>query len=162
MRVFLHNEESTLLTEAPSSLLFEHSGQLISHKIEQVRRVAKHQVISVSGIHTREQAENMKGAKILAPRNLLPETQPDEFYVADLVGMEAFDNGELLGKISKSRALGEIEVATIVSEEFEVEVPLVHAYVMDIDFKSKRILLRETESLPRTKLKRGPKGKPRV
>jgi len=162
MRVFLHNECSDLFHQSPQSLLFEHGGTLTPHKIEQVRQGTKYHVIAVAGIHTREQADRMKGARLLFPRDELPQTEPDEFYVHDLLGIEAWEQGTLLGKITSSRPQGENEVITIKGIDFELDVPLVHEYVAEIDLDSRRIVLQGTDNLPRTKISRGRKGAMRV
>jgi 16S rRNA processing protein RimM len=49
-------------------------------------------VAKVSGIATPEQADALRGLKLYVPRDLLPDTDDeDEFYLADLIGLEARD-----------------------------------------------------------------------
>ena len=55
----------------------------------------------MSGIATREQADAMKGLRLFADRARLPSLPDDEFYHADLIGMEVRDTGGiLLGRVS--------------------------------------------------------------
>ena len=55
----------------------------------------------MSGIATREQADAMKGLRLFADRARLPSLPDDEFYHADLIGMEVRDTGgALLGRVS--------------------------------------------------------------
>ena len=40
-------------------------------------------------IETKEQADALKGLELYAPRSALPPSYPDEFYLADLIGLRA-------------------------------------------------------------------------
>jgi ribosomal 30S subunit maturation factor RimM len=82
----------------------------------------------------------------------LPEPDADEFYVDDLVGLEAWDGDELLGKISFSREAGGIEVVNVRGEDHEMEIPLVEDFVIELDIKGGRVLFCDTDILPRNKL----------
>jgi 16S rRNA processing protein RimM len=51
-------------------------------------------------ITDRNEAERLTNTELFAPRSALPETEEDEFYFADLVGLEARDEaGKALGKV---------------------------------------------------------------
>ncbi len=51
-------------------------------------------------IATPEQADALRGLKLYVPRETLPPTDEDEFYLADLIGLEARDlDGAVVGKI---------------------------------------------------------------
>lgn len=162
MRIFLHNENSDILNASPTSLLLRQEGRLASCEIERVRHGGKHYVVALVGVHTRAEAEKLNGAHLLVLRANLPKPEPDEFYIQDILGLEAMDNDVLLGKVTSSRAQGEIEVITVRGTDFEMEVPLVHEYVTDIDFVSGRILLKGTDRLLRTKITGRRKGPKRV
>ncbi|SER65569.1 16S rRNA processing protein RimM [Tranquillimonas rosea] len=47
----------------------------------------------LSGIDTKEQADALKGVQLYAPRDRLPSLPDDEFYHADLIGLEVMDTG---------------------------------------------------------------------
>ena len=54
----------------------------------------------LSGVPTREAAEALKGVRLYAPRAALPALPDDEFYHADLIGLEVVDTGgRSLGRI---------------------------------------------------------------
>jgi len=55
----------------------------------------------IEGIRYKDQADALRGIKLLAHRDQLPALPDDEFYHADLIGLEALDTGgALLGKIA--------------------------------------------------------------
>ncbi len=54
----------------------------------------------LSGVPTREAAEALKGTRLYAPRDRLPALPDDEFYHADLIGLDVFDTGGVsLGRV---------------------------------------------------------------
>lgn len=54
----------------------------------------------LSGVGTREAAEELKGVRLYAPRAALPEPEEDEFYHADLIGLIAEDlDGVARGRV---------------------------------------------------------------
>lgn len=54
----------------------------------------------LSGVPTREDAEALKGVRLYASRDQLPNLPDDEFYHADLVGLSVLDaGGAPLGKV---------------------------------------------------------------
>ena len=58
-------------------------------------------------ITTKEQADAMRGLKLHIPRSRLPEPDEDEFYLTDLVGLEARDPaGAVLGTVKSVQNFG--------------------------------------------------------
>jgi 16S rRNA processing protein RimM len=58
-------------------------------------------------IATKEQADALRGLKLYIPRDKLPEPDEDEFYLADLVGLEARDpDGTVLGAVKSGQNFG--------------------------------------------------------
>jgi 16S rRNA processing protein RimM len=65
-------------------------------------------VVRAKEIETREQAEAARGLRLYIPRELLPDTNDeDEFYVADLVGLDVVSvEGEALGRVKSVHDFG--------------------------------------------------------
>ncbi len=58
-------------------------------------------------IATKEQADALRGLKLHIPRDRLPEPDEDEFYLTDLVGLEARDPaGAVLGAVKSVQNFG--------------------------------------------------------
>ncbi len=52
-------------------------------------------------ITDRNEAETLVNVELFAPRSALPDTDEDEFYLADLIGLEARDaSGKPVGKVT--------------------------------------------------------------
>lgn len=58
-------------------------------------------LVAVDGVADRNAADTWRNTKLFAPRASLPQTADTEFYVADLQGLQAFDDaGQALGTVS--------------------------------------------------------------
>jgi 16S rRNA processing protein RimM len=68
-------------------------------------------VIAFEGVGDRNAAEALKGTELFVDRAALPETDADEFYHADLIGLEARDHeGRMLGKVVALHNFGASDV----------------------------------------------------
>lgn len=51
-------------------------------------------------ITDRDEAARLTNAELFLPRSVLPEVEEEEFYLADLIGLDALDeSGKILGKV---------------------------------------------------------------
>ena len=72
-----------------------------SFKVKLTRPVAGGLGARISGVDTKEQADALKGVSLYVDRAKLPSLPDDEFYHADLIGLEARDTGGvLLGRVT--------------------------------------------------------------
>jgi 16S rRNA processing protein RimM len=72
-------------------------------------------VIAFEGVRDRDAAEALKGAELYVDRATLPETGADEFYHADLIGLEARDGeGRVLGKVAALHNFGASDVIELI------------------------------------------------
>jgi len=68
-------------------------------------------VIAFEGVADRNAAEALKGAELFVDRAALPGTDADEFYHADLIGLEVRDSeGRVLGKVTGAHNFGASDV----------------------------------------------------
>ncbi len=58
-------------------------------------------IIELAGIEDRNQAENLKGCKLLIPKSDRPELEEDEYHISDLIDLEVYHQltGENIGKV---------------------------------------------------------------
>lgn len=92
-------------------------------------------VALLDGVPDRTAAEALKGVLVGAPREALPATGDDEFYWADLVGMEVVNtDGETLGKVAGLIETGANDVLQVVAEDrTERLLPFVDAVVKSVE-----------------------------
>jgi 16S rRNA processing protein RimM len=65
-------------------------------------------VISLAGVEDRNQAEALRGCKLLVPHSDRPELAEDEYHVADLLNLEVYNQltGENIGQVTDVLAAG--------------------------------------------------------
>ena len=107
-----------LFTEAPEGLarygaLKDRHGK--NFQVTAIRTAKDGEaVISFSGIDDRDAAEALKGTELFIARDQLPATAEEEFYHADLIGLEAHDSeGRTLGKVAAIHNYGASDVMEI-------------------------------------------------
>ena len=74
-----------------SPLTTEDGARSFSLKI--TRAVKNGFAARLSGVSTKEQADDMRGLRLYVERTLLPSLPDDEYYHADLIGLDVFDTG---------------------------------------------------------------------
>lgn len=135
-------------TEAPEDiasygpLADEAGGRQFTLKI--IRTTSKGVVARISGVTDRNAAEALKGVRLYVDREKLPTTADDEFYLADLIGLQAVaSDGTLLGEVADVHNFGagdilEIRLAGKRSTEL---LPFTRAFVPDVDLQAKRLTI---------------------
>lgn len=110
--------KAKVFTETPEALprygvLHDASGR--TYEITAFRLVKPGEaVIAFGGVHDRNAAEALKGAQLFVRRDALPAAAADEFYHADLIGLDAFDSeGRLAGKVAAIHNFGAGDVIEI-------------------------------------------------
>ncbi|WP_333834272.1 ribosome maturation factor RimM [Rubrimonas sp.] len=103
----------------------------------------------LSGVATREQAEALKGLRLYAARDRLPALDEDEFYHADLIGVEVFDTGGAsLGRVRAVQNFGAGDVIEVVGAGRPVLLlPFTRAAVPTIDLSARRIVADPPEEI---------------
>jgi 16S rRNA processing protein RimM len=104
-------------------------------------------VISFSGIDDRNTAEALKGTELFVTRDALPVTAEEEFYHADLIGLEAQDaEGRMLGKVAAIHNYGAGDVVEIArSDGDNVLLAFTRETVPTIDIAGGRIIVAVPE-----------------
>jgi 16S rRNA processing protein RimM len=97
----------------------------------------------LSGVATREQAEALKGLRLHAPRARLPALPEDEFYHADLIGLQAFDTGGApIGRVAAVFDHGAGDLIEIARPgQTPAIVPFTRAAVPTVDLAARRLIV---------------------
>ena len=98
-------------------------------------------VLILKGIADREAAEALKGTELFVARDVLPATEAEEFYHADLIGLEAQDSeGRVLGKIAAIHNFGAGDVIEITRPDGDsILLAFTRETVLAIDIAGGRI-----------------------
>ena len=110
-------------------------------------------VILLAGVKYRDEAEKLRGCKLLVPEGSRPELGEDEYHLMDLLGLPVFiqDSGKFIGTVVDLIAAGndllEVRLDEVETEEDKekiqnlktVLIPFVKAIVPVVDLETRRI-----------------------
>jgi len=101
----------------------------------------------LSGVETKEQADALRGVTLWADRAALPALGDDEFYHADLIGLEVVDTGGAsLGRVRAIHDHGAGDILEIHGQSGTLLVPFTRAAVPTVDLSAGRIVADPPES----------------
>src|SRR5438477_6724653 len=103
----------------------------------------------LSGITDRNQAEAARGLRLYLHRNALPPTEADEYYHADLIGLEAvLSDGTAVGPVRAVHDFGAGDTLEIARAEGPpLIVPFTRAVVPSVDLAAGRLVIEPPPGL---------------
>jgi 16S rRNA processing protein RimM len=113
-------------------------------EIQSVRVTPKAVVARIKGVTTREQAEALTGTKLYLPRARLPDSDADEWYHADLIGLTAVDGeGAAIGTVVAVHNFGAGDIIEIEPAEGgeNLLVSFTEATVPEVDLNAGTLTL---------------------
>ena len=116
------------------------AGSWQAHGLEAVKLHGDGVVAKLAGIDDRDASEALGSCYFGAPRDALPPPAQDEYYWADLVGLEVVNAvSASLGKVTELFSNGAHDVMRIGAGKDERLVPFVPAVVRKVDLAAGRI-----------------------
>ena len=112
-------------------------------EVTHVREAKDHLVATLKGIATREDAERLNGIELYIAREKLPETDDDEYYHADLIGLAAVNAAnEPLGRVVAIHNFGAGDIIEIAPPHGSTMLlPFTNAVVATVDLKGGRVVI---------------------
>lgn len=104
----------------------------------------------LGGVETKEEADAIKGLKLYARRDQLPSLPDDEYYHADLIGLEVYDTGgTLLGRVKDVHNHGAGDLLELHGAGLKdaVLLPFTLAAVPTVDLSAGRIIADPPDGL---------------
>jgi 16S rRNA processing protein RimM len=104
----------------------------------------------LSGVETKDAADALRGVRLHAPREALPSLPDDEFYHADLIGLEVVDTGGApLGRVKAVLNHGASDLLELhrPGEPATLLLPFTKAVVPTVDLAAGRIVADPPEGL---------------
>jgi len=109
----------------------------------EVAEAAAHGAVMVARLAAcadRDAAALLNGREVAVPRDALPDAGPDEYYWADLLGLDVVNaQGEALGKVSSLFSTGVHDVMRVGEGKHERLLPFVATVVRKVDLARRRI-----------------------
>ena len=114
-----------------------------SYAIALVRPIKNGFVARITDVTSKEEADAMRGTVLFADRDQLPSLPDDEFYHADLIGLQVFDTGgNLIGKVKtvQNHGADDLLETQLAGTSATVFLPFTKAAVPTVDLASGRII----------------------
>ncbi|WP_315702109.1 MULTISPECIES: ribosome maturation factor RimM [unclassified Bradyrhizobium] len=114
-----------------------------SFEIAKAREAKDHLVATIKGVADRNAAERLNGLELYVPRDRLPETEDDEYYHTDLIGLAAETTaGEPLGRVIAIHNFGAGDIIEIAPPSGStLMLPFSNAVVPTVDLEGGRVLI---------------------
>jgi 16S rRNA processing protein RimM len=99
--------------------------------------------VQFDGLSDRAAAEGLKGIDLFVPRERLPAPDEDEYYHADLIGLDAISSdGKSIGKVVGVENYGAGDLIEIAREKGStVLIPFTRANVPKIELTAGRLVV---------------------
>ena len=101
-------------------------------------------IVSIKGMTTRTQAEVLKGTELFIKRKVLPQTDDEEYYHADLLGLNVYNrDGKKMGVVKAIHNFGAGDIVEVMIAETEntVLIPFNNNTVPEIDFVKQEMIV---------------------
>ena len=112
-------------------------------ELTSAREAKDHLVVTFKGVTTRDEAERLNGVELYIPRDKLPATEEDEYYHADLIGLDAVTTAdEPLGRVIAIHNFGAGDIIEIAPESgTTILLPFSNAVVPTVDIPGGRVVI---------------------
>ena len=106
--------------------------------------------VKINGVDDRNTAETLIGTGLYIERSRLPEPAEEEYYHADLIGLEARNkNGESLGRVNALYNFGAGDLIELKTIDGSLEMlPFTRQYVPVVDIKNGFIIVEMMQFAP--------------
>jgi len=149
LRVHVFNPESTLLERMSEVfLLGEDDEEPVLVDVLTARRGPKALLLRLEGVSSHEDAEALRGYRLCVPRGALPELEGGEYYHADLIGLEAFEGTESIGRVVDVLDYPSAECLKIERPDGFLEVPMLPKWLDRVDVEAGQVLLKDLDDIP--------------
>ena len=133
--------EDPLAVKAYGPLLTKDGAR--QFEVTSAREAKGHLVATLKGVSTREEAERLNGIELYVAREKLPDTDEDEYYHADLIGLAAVNAaGEPLGRVVAIHNFGAGDIIEIAPPSGStLLLPFTNAVVPTVDIAGGRVVI---------------------
>ena len=116
----------------------------VSHNLSQ----GKIAILSLAGVTSRNDAEELVGCEVWVAKEDLPELADGEYYWNDFQGMEVYTiKGDDLGHVSSLMSTGAHDILVIAGRGTEFMIPLREEFIVEINKADNKIIVDPPEGL---------------
>ena len=135
--------------EELNSLLLDTGREYRELEIQNVKYFKQYAILKFRGIDNINDIEKYKGKSLYVTRENAQHLDEDEYYIADLIGMELYlEDGSRFGTLKDVMETGANDVYIVTTEEGkEVLIPAIHDCILDVDIEANRMEIHLLDGL---------------
>ena len=121
----------------------------ITLNIKGVKYQKNNIIVKFKELERIEDAEPLKNSVLYAPREMLGDLPDGVYYIADLIGLEVFDDeGHKIGTIADVLSTGANDVYDVKREgQKNLLIPVIDDVVLDVDIEGGKVTVHLMEGL---------------
>lgn len=129
-------------------VLLDTGKEQLELEVQSVKFFKQFVIVKFKGIDNINDIEIYKGKSLLVPREDAVALGKDEYYIADLIGMEVFTEEGRLGVLKDVMETGANEVYIIDSNRHgEVLIPAIKQCILDVDIEGRKMKIHLMDGL---------------
>lgn len=130
-------------------VLLDTGKETLPLEVQSVKFFKQFVILKFKGIDNINDIERYKRCPLLVTREDAVELEEDEFFIADMIGMNVeTDDGKAFGTLKDVMETGANDVYVIESEEHgEVLVPAIKECVLDVNIEEQKMIIHLMDGL---------------
>lgn len=129
-------------------VLLDTGKERLELELQSVKFFKQFVIVKFKGIDNINDVERYKGKPLLVAREDAVKLKRDEYYIADLIGIEVYTEDGRFGVLRDVMETGANEVYIIDSDEHgEVLVPAIRQCILDVDVETKTMKIHLLDGL---------------
>ena len=134
--------------EVLPSVLLDTGKELCELEIQRVKYFKQFVILKFRDVDDINEIEPYKGKSLYVTRDMAVPLGKNEYYIADLIGMEVFlEDGSLFGRIKDVMETGANDVYIVQTQEKEVLIPAIKDCILQVDVESNKMVIHLMKGL---------------
>ena len=147
VKVFPTTDDPRRFEELPSILL-DTGKELCELEIQRVKYFKQFVILKFRDVDDINEIEPYKGKSLYVTRDMAVPLEENEYYIADLIGMDVFlEDGSLFGRIKDVLETGANDVYIVQTQEKEVLIPAIKDCILQVDVESNKMVIHLMKGL---------------
>ncbi len=148
VKVYLYSGDDRTLRAVEEFTLRHSNGVVQSVSVVALQGHGRKTLVSLKGYGTINDVLPLVGGELLVRRDQFPETDPDEYYWADLIGLRVVtDGGNQLGLLKEIIETGSNDVYVVQGGEKEYLIPALEDVILNIDLAAGTMIVAPPDGL---------------
>lgn len=121
------------------SMFVQQNDTLVPFFVEHLQINANKVIAKFEELDSIEDASTVVACKLFLPLDVLPKLPEGEYYLHQLVGMELYDQGTLIGTVRELFESGPQDLISVIHKGKEVLIPIQDEIILKVDTNQNKI-----------------------